>query len=85
MDFKFHVGWCPFCNQGWINKVKEVSRNEILLFCDECDTIWESPNDVISDKPVILENFISSVQEPELSEIKKIGWDKFLIKITETK
>ena len=80
MELKFHIGWCPFCNQGWISIARYSVSNRLLLLCEECDTIWENPDDIKNDKPLISNSFLGQVQEPEFNEIQKAGWDKFLIK-----
>jgi hypothetical protein len=43
MSAPYHVGWCPFCNQGW--QVVERDRNTRRLFvhCQECLLDWDSP------------------------------------------
>jgi hypothetical protein len=39
MEDDFHVGLCPFCDQGWVDIVKDSGNNKFVLWCGECDTI----------------------------------------------
>jgi len=49
----FHIGWCPFCNQGRVDVVKDIKHNELLLSCNECDTMWKNPIDFHDGNPMI--------------------------------
>jgi len=80
MGNNFHIGWCPFCNQGWVDIVKDSVNNELFLLCNECDTTWSSPIDVKLDKPANIEP-INKIEIPSLTEIQEIGWDKCLVSI----
>lgn len=33
--------WCPYCNQGWIQKVTLGALNGCVYVCDECEVLWE--------------------------------------------
>lgn len=75
----FNVAWCPFCNQGWVEIVKDSSNNKLLLLCGECDTTWENITDIKSGSPMNY-RFTGNLQIPSINEIKQIGWDKLLIR-----
>jgi len=79
-DNNYHVAWCPFCNQGWVDIIKDALSDELLLMCNECDTLWGQPIDVKLSNPLIRETEIKVV-EPSLVEITEMGWDRFLISI----
>lgn len=34
--------WCPRCDQGWIYKWVNLTSNEILFNCEECEATWSS-------------------------------------------
>lgn len=78
MGNNFHIAWCPFCNQGWVNVVKDSGNNKILLSCDECDTTWLAPSDIALDNPTNY-NFVGKLEMPSLEEVQQIGWDKLLV------
>ncbi len=40
---------CPYCEQGSILKARVKKNNKIIYICDECDTVWESIEE-ISDR-----------------------------------
>lgn len=40
--------FCPFCEQGVVCKAKVKRLNEVIFICDECDTVWRTPE--INDK-----------------------------------
>jgi hypothetical protein len=80
MNNKFHIGWCPFCNQGWIDIVKDSSQNRMLLLCDECFTTWDNPTDIQLNNPMKYE-LLNKLETPSLNEIQEMGWDKLIISI----
>jgi predicted AAA+ superfamily ATPase len=82
MDNSFHIAWCPFCNQGWVDIVQDAISNELFVLCDECDTKWNNPIDVQQNKPVLYDAE-DKVKIPVLDEIQKSGWDKWLISISD--
>ncbi len=75
----FHVAWCPFCNQGWVEIVKDAGNGKMLLLCAECDTTWDNPNDLKFDKPIEDYKLIGNLEIPSINEVQEIGWDKRLI------
>ncbi len=77
MADKYHkIGWCPICNQGWIEIVKEKKTGALFLCCDECGGEWANPDDIgnrgTRDK-------FGQVTEPTISEIRAKGWEKYII------
>jgi hypothetical protein len=83
MNNNFHIGWCPFCNQGWVNVVKNSALDKLFLLCEECDTIWDNPDDLKLDNPITRE-FEDKLELPSTIEVQKIGWDKLIISIRDT-
>jgi hypothetical protein len=77
MENNFHFGWCPFCNQGWVNAIKDSGSSKILLLCYECDTTWNTPSDISLDTPMNYD-LMGQLEIPSLKEIQELGWDKFL-------
>ncbi|WDU78851.1 hypothetical protein [Lysinibacillus sp. G01H] len=49
MMYEFKVGWCPFCDQGWVEIVKNQMTEELLLCCNECDTNWNNYDEFKKD------------------------------------
>lgn len=81
MKYEFSIGGCCFCNQGVAEIVKDVTNNELLIMCSECDTIWNSPQDFNSNNPNINKmKTVKKVTDPTLEEIKAKGWEKFIDK-----
>jgi hypothetical protein len=78
MNNNFHIGWCPFCNQGWVDVVKDPLHNRLFLFCNECETTWDNPVDFKLDKPINIEH-LTKIIDPSFSEVQQLGWDKWLI------
>ena len=79
MNYEFKIGWCPFCDQGSAEIVKDVKTETLLIICSECDTQWNCPLDYQNNKP---QNRITSNQvfKPSIEEIKMKDWDKYLDK-----
>jgi hypothetical protein len=79
MNYEFKVAWCPYCDQGWVEIVKNTLSGDLLILCAECDTIWRNPEDIPLDKPAI-DYLVGRVEAPSFEAIKAIGWDKNIIK-----
>ena len=77
MGNNFHVAWCPFCSQGWVEIIKDSGNNKLLLICAECYTTWDKPIDIELNKSISYE-FVGKVEIPALNEIQEIEWDKLL-------
>lgn len=77
MDNDFKVAWCPFCNQGWVEVVKDSGNERLVLICAECYTMWNAPRSIQLDNSIQYE-FVGKAEVPSLNEIKGIGWKKFL-------
>ena len=78
MENNFHIAWCPFCNQGWVDIVKDPPNDELFLLCNECDTIWDKPIDIKLCNPN-LDKSVNKAETPSTTEVKEVGWDKWLI------
>ncbi|GGB27778.1 MULTISPECIES: hypothetical protein [Mucilaginibacter] len=68
----YHVAWCPFCNQGWVDIIKDSLTSKLFLLCAECDTLWDDPIDVELGNPIVSKMEIN-MEEPILKEIKDNG------------
>ena len=78
MSTNFYIAWCPFCNQGWIEIVKDPGNGKLLLLCTECDTTWDKPGDIESDNPMDY-GFIGTSEIPSINEVQEMDWYKLLI------
>ncbi|HZX58170.1 MAG TPA: hypothetical protein VFE54_05575 [Mucilaginibacter sp.] len=83
MNNNFHIGWCPFCNQGWIDIEKDTLDGKFFLLCQECDTTWDSPIDFKQGKLTNIKP-LGKLEIPLLSEIQQLGWDKWLVSLDDT-
>lgn len=79
VNYKNKVAWCPICNQGWVEIVKDVETNELLLMCDECENEWDQPSEVKSFNARTEIND-SRVTSPTDEEIQRVNWEKYIIK-----
>lgn len=43
---KWTLVWCPWCDQGWIHEVRINALDRIVYLCDECDTLWHTPEEI---------------------------------------
>lgn len=73
------VKWCPICNQGWVEIVKDTCTATLFCCCSECETEWNNPFD-IEEKTCNLENKFGMIEDPDYSEIEEIGWDKYILR-----
>ena len=40
---EYHIGWCPVCNQGWQEVLRDRSTHDLFIRCDECLVEWDLP------------------------------------------
>jgi transcription elongation factor Elf1 len=78
MQNKLHIGWCPFCDQGWVNAVKDSGNSKIFLLCYECDTIWDTHENFLLGESNNY-NLVGEVEIPSPKDIEDYGWDKLII------
>lgn len=79
IPYKNKVKWCPVCNQGWVEIVKNNETGEPLLCCDECYTIWNNPEQIERNNASGLALDILTVEPTEMN-IEKWGWEKYILK-----
>ena len=78
-EVSFHVGWCPFCDQSWIDIVKD-SDGTLFLLCEECDTNWSEPENIQADKPNMdVVSLPVRAYKATLEEIDAKGWSKWVL------
>ena len=80
MNLSYYIGTCPFCdNQGRAFIVKEISTKQLLVLCEECDTVWDSPQKFLQNDPNIAKTQNGNrIEDVNFEEIKKEGWDIFI-------
>ncbi len=76
--FKNKIKWCPICDQGWVQIFKEKLSSKIVILCDECFSEWENPQ-AINRENSKASNSNDLIIDPTDEEIKKNGWDEFII------
>jgi hypothetical protein len=77
--YKNKVSWCPICEQGWVQIVKEKESGQLFVWCDECDSEWPSPNDV-EHKEMATRDTYAEIEDPTDNEIIVKGWETFIIR-----
>lgn len=75
-QFEYKVIWCPVCNQGWVEIVKDKETQKLFLCCSECETEWLDPSNIKNDNGT-QDNFGQAVN-PSIDEIKNKKWDLFM-------
>ncbi len=83
-----HAGSCAFCDhQGWLGFYRCGDSATIILLCDECDTVWTSPEERnsggtpsrVGDPPNYLVKqlgvSISGGRDATREEIAAYGWE----------
>ena len=79
MSNDFHVAWCPFCNQGFVNIVKNSNTDELILECDECYSYWLRPDNIQTDNSVPYHKE-DKIIDPSLEDIRQNDWEKYIKK-----
>ena len=47
--------FCPLCKTGTIGFRFCDGENRVILMCDECDSVWESPDNICIDNALFLD------------------------------
>jgi formate dehydrogenase maturation protein FdhE len=71
------VKWCPVCDQGWVEIVKDSSKQQLYLYCNECETEWINPKEIRKDNGT--QDSFQTCEKVTPDEIEKKGWNKFLM------
>lgn len=77
MDNK--VKWCPICNQGWVEIVKDVKTGQLFCCCSECESEWDDASNIERKSANSPEKY-GKIYDPEEEEIVKKGWDKYILR-----
>lgn len=75
--YPYKVGWCPLCDQGWQEIVKDKKKKTLLVMCSECESEWSSPTHL--DMEHIFHDFNRSIQKPSLEDIESSGWKQYIL------
>ena len=76
--YKNKIKWCPICDQGWIEIVKDIQSGELFCCCSECESEWNDPENITKDSCNKTDMY-GQVCDPEESEIALKGWQKYII------
>jgi len=71
------VGWCHFCNQGWVSIVKTEAGLQYCL-CEECETEWKSPDEFLEKVEGTHFVFTSAIALSD-NDIQKSPWKNYVI------
>lgn len=80
----FYVGQCPICcGYGRLEIDKDISRDKLVVICEECLTEWETPQQALKNIGGQRRPVKEKVRNATSDEIKIQGWDKFVLDIVE--
>jgi transcription elongation factor Elf1 len=78
--YKNKVAWCPICNQGWVEIYKDKKYKNLFVSCDECESMWEHPNEISNvDLAILTFETEIEISHPTEDDILKKGWDKYIL------
>ena len=77
---RYSIAWCPMCNQGWVNIVKDRITKELFLCCQECESEWDTPKE-INESNVLPFNTHLQYETPKEEDIVNKNWLKYVIDI----
>lgn len=66
------VKWCPICNQGWVEIVKDISTETLFCCCSECESEWNTPFN-IEKKLVIWRINLGLLKTQTMTKLR--SWD----------
>lgn len=72
---------CPRCGtEGGVYAVKNKKDGALWAYCDECDTLWETIDNIQNE--VYFNNRSAEFEwggYATLEEVKEFGWGKYII------
>lgn len=77
--YEHKVKWCPVCNQGWVEIVKEIQTNTLFCYCWECECEWDNPAKIDRDTCNYPEKY-GQICDASEEEIREKGLEKYIIK-----
>ena len=66
--YDFKVQWCPICNQGWVEIVKDTVSGQLFCCCSECENEWDDVKN-ISNKTCNKEYRYGCITDPDYEEV----------------
>jgi hypothetical protein len=57
---------CPCCDSGVISSWRVIATNETILVCDECDSVWESVEELPCPAATTVDEFLDLRGRPPL-------------------
>jgi hypothetical protein len=80
---KTKIGWCGFCDQGWLEIWKTGKTGKLNIVCSECETQYDSPRDALREtNPRLYSVEIDGFGiVPTAEELAVTGWDWYIIGI----
>ncbi len=71
------VKWCPVCNQGWVQFVRDRSKQQIYLCCDECESEWVDPGEIRRDNGT--QGLFEGSEDVDIEDLEQVGWHAYLL------
>lgn len=78
-SYEYKVTWCPICNQGWVEIVKDINTQKLFCCCSECESEWDNPININSENANEFEKY-GKICNPTIDEINHLDWGKYIIK-----
>lgn len=78
-DFSYSIGECGLCGQGALLICVDRSIASLFIFCNECESQWESPESYNNgDDRIPSHQEYTSIKDAFIDEISEEGWAKFI-------
>lgn len=74
--YKNKVLWCPACDQGWVEIVKDTKTGVLFCCCSECEAEWNEPANIRNGNGT---RKFRNICEPTEDEIDSMGWKKYIL------
>lgn len=72
------ITWCPLCDQGWVEIVKDKQTSQLYAYCTECEAEWNDPTKGIKEDSYLPFGTFGRFISPTFEEITKSGWYKYI-------
>lgn len=74
-----YIDECSDCGQGLILIVKDKITNKLILICDDCESMWRSPELFYRNQGRISHDAnVDLSKDVSIEEINSLGWQKYV-------
>ena len=74
----YYIGFCKFCG-GVLGIEKDNRTGKVFIYCDECMSEWEDPNEALNNEGGTRFQF-NDFEDATEEDVKKLNWTVNIMK-----